>query len=706
MNFYGEATQSSNDNRIYNEQGIILTSELCNVATSKEKNDFSFREKYWNEVGNNFQNVICKGKNISEYHSTTELSFSYCHDDKNAEGSTLQFLNIYNLYMNKNKNHDVMAVGKNLNAKLEALRQVKDQIIQNGYGKIVFVNMDTNKEEVLHDDNSPNQKVFRMVYKAALPHRHMIAMQALSGDLCNVTGDQSLGEALSAGKLIVYECFEHKKEFHNNLNMAINNAVQDEFDKSFIKESQQILRQFRVLNEELSKAKDSKQKLKIQKQIDDLNVIYQKRMNMPTTLSGKVLELAGILRNIDLNNSSDYQKQQLSRLKVLLSDEKVLARYKQAYKQMQTSHNLVHNVVMTMKNNLQKQLTSTISPAQFEYYKEQAKKMTVMNQIIDIPNRPFAIYKKNNEEFYLIDKNLRVLGYPQNVPIYLGFQCNNQGIISKDIKPIELSGNIVRSQNTGYIVAPVQENNLIALDKLDDIGQKISAIQELMTQLHNLHDKKIYCPNITMKNILFDPATKKVMIITPKDNRLLENNNIASTDKFDLKRMAPELLSNKNYGDPRTDMYQYAFLIAELMGIKGEELYADRLNKALVHIKDPEIAKLIRRQVIANDKIDDLEVRLPCSLVDSEGFKAFKREFTQSNQINLKSLEKQLGQKATAELQKLLESMTSPDISKRPTSLQVLSIIGKIDSKYLQKIHVNEQKSEQKNSEVRPSFRH
>ena len=109
---------------------------------------------------------------------------------------------------------DIICLGDDIECKKNALRRAIPELTKSGYTDIVFLNMDNGEEEALYSNvSSQKSKCYRVLYSASLPFTTMQSLPLLSDDLVGTTGDNSFVEAMSAGKLISYECASHKKEF-------------------------------------------------------------------------------------------------------------------------------------------------------------------------------------------------------------------------------------------------------------------------------------------------------------------------------------------------------------------------------------------------------------------------------------------------------------------------------------------------------------
>ncbi len=149
-----------------------------------------------------------------DYRRTTELSMQYSHDTYTADvNPTEHYLEIHReYYLNSSKNQDVIMVGQTLRKKKEALTNMVEKLKCDGFQRIVFYNTSIKTGEILFDSGQVG-KQYRGIYVGGMSHKSMIACTALSGPLMGATGDQSLGEALSANKIMVYEVLSHKRDF-------------------------------------------------------------------------------------------------------------------------------------------------------------------------------------------------------------------------------------------------------------------------------------------------------------------------------------------------------------------------------------------------------------------------------------------------------------------------------------------------------------
>lgn len=212
------------------EHGIIFSEDLREAARKKAAGDQSYLDAPWQKIGPDISRMLLQDKSRDDYYASTDLSFEYSHDNLSPiqSNTCFHFLRVQQLHKKDSpKNQDVFVVGKNTDSKKEALQKMLPILQRGGFGKVAYVDVETGKEEVLFDDGKSDQKVYRMLHAKQLEHPKMIAMQAISDDLCGSTGDQSFGEAFSANKLMVYECLSHKRIFADSYAVALMKTVKN-----------------------------------------------------------------------------------------------------------------------------------------------------------------------------------------------------------------------------------------------------------------------------------------------------------------------------------------------------------------------------------------------------------------------------------------------------------------------------------------------
>lgn len=207
------------------ETGILLSEALVHPAAP---------DVLASQLDEKIRSTTFGDLDVAGYRTTTELSMQYSHDIydwlSSLETPAARFLKIHREFAKtSDKNQEVLAVGKDEKYKREALLAIKDQLIADGYKRISFFNADSKAEEVLYDAGVAG-KSYRVIYTSGMSHPSMIAANALSGPLYGATGDQSLGEALSSNKMMVYECLWHKVTLIENYDAAMREISHDDPD--------------------------------------------------------------------------------------------------------------------------------------------------------------------------------------------------------------------------------------------------------------------------------------------------------------------------------------------------------------------------------------------------------------------------------------------------------------------------------------------
>ena len=203
------------------ETGILLSEALVHPASP---------DVLVSQLDQKISSPLLMGSDLLNYQATTELAMQYSHDiyDEDFRIPANHFLSVHCEFSKYSfKNQDVVMVGKEENSKREALESIKDKLIANGFTRITFVNADTRVEEVLHDSEAA-EKTYRVIYAPGMSHQSMIACYGLSGPLSGATGDQSLGEALSSNKLIMYECLSHKAALIQSYDAAMGELSRED----------------------------------------------------------------------------------------------------------------------------------------------------------------------------------------------------------------------------------------------------------------------------------------------------------------------------------------------------------------------------------------------------------------------------------------------------------------------------------------------
>lgn len=263
------------------QKGIIISENLVAVAKAKEQGDFRFRQDYWKELDDL---NIRASQSIADYHQSTELYFEATHNIYGGRNICEHFLFVHNLFTEKiQKNQDIISIGESMEEKKSALKSALPTLKESKFNKIIFVDLETHKEEVLYNDGQENQKVYRMLYTKKLTHKQMDALHAVSNDLAGERGDQLHGEGVSSQKIIVYECLPHKEKYAEGFIDTLYNITGDD----------------------------------------------------------KVKDLAELLQHAQLNKTAkDFDPVKQNRLRELLNNEEVIKKYKNACHQISVKYNL------------------------------------------------------------------------------------------------------------------------------------------------------------------------------------------------------------------------------------------------------------------------------------------------------------------------------------------------------------------------------
>jgi hypothetical protein len=213
-------------NRLNNEKGILLTPQLIEAAHNPTS--VTLRTQFWRQIDIAVRKLLLKNIsevdfNLTRYHSHNNLTFAYSHKE------TEQFLLLHQgYYQNSSKSQDIFFIIKGGSELIGQLKKMKENFVKNGFSHVTYIDVDNDKEELIHLNNSAPMKMYRLFHCRRISHSQMIALQAVSGDLTGATGDQSLSEAISAGKIIYYECLPHKQYLIKNfMNLLMESLPQE-----------------------------------------------------------------------------------------------------------------------------------------------------------------------------------------------------------------------------------------------------------------------------------------------------------------------------------------------------------------------------------------------------------------------------------------------------------------------------------------------
>lgn len=90
-----------------------------------------------------------------------------------------------------------------------------------------------NKKEIALDPQS-SKRTLRIILPGCLPHQDCLTLLKASDEFCYLTGDQSISEGLSAGKICGYEVLRHKKDFFASL-VALSGQIDSDM-QTFLEE--------------------------------------------------------------------------------------------------------------------------------------------------------------------------------------------------------------------------------------------------------------------------------------------------------------------------------------------------------------------------------------------------------------------------------------------------------------------------------------
>ncbi|MDF1684243.1 MAG: protein kinase [Legionellaceae bacterium] len=220
-------------------QGILLSEGLINPQDHNTQVA---------QLEDKIRTPIFEKKSAEEYQDDTDLSFQYSHDSYHTDRNDTpakHYLMVHREFTKEKTNkQDVIMIGKNRDKKREALGEMIPLLMNDGYARISFYNADTGEEEILHHHGEG--KSYRVIYTSGLTHQSMMALTALSGPLTGATGDQSLSEAVSANKLMLYECLKHKQDLIESYDAALKKMSDD---SHLVIETLQLLRKATTTDE-------------------------------------------------------------------------------------------------------------------------------------------------------------------------------------------------------------------------------------------------------------------------------------------------------------------------------------------------------------------------------------------------------------------------------------------------------------------------
>ena len=573
------------------EHGILLSDTLVHPASP---------DVLMSQIDTHISTILLSASDSVGTQASTELSMQYSHDRfsrPESKSPATHFLNVHHAFFKtSDKNQDILMVGQNITYKMEAIELIKDKLIASGYKRISFFNVDTLEENVLHDTGEPG-KTYRVIYIPAMSHPSMIACNALSGPLIGATGDQSLGEALSSNKLVVYECLLHKKRLIESYLSWMLYLSRGDSDAAGISTVLNLLGDLKIEDEEYEELgrllsngiileKIQQLNKELLKKFDFVSDIFQEieyhqsefaageatLFQGHSTMSGSVGSASGAstasFEAIDIPTESDE----------LLATKAILEG-----RELPTDANILLTPTGFYKLNpspIGKGGWGSISSAQ-HYYLDGGDVMVSPPLAIKQIFSSLSATLENEHQCFQI-------AYPEER--FESFTFGGMTYLSMPLFPgVQLYTHLISSD-----ALSVEERQTMAM--------------ELLIDLDNIHKHGITHNDLKTKNILYDPACKKMHIIdfgcaqNLRDPHVMQYETIAnSVFAFEFP---PEYLDG-TLADPSQDIYTMAPIIAEILGVDKKALVTARLNTALEAFAGMELCDVIKSAFDASDTIEE-----------------------------------------------------------------------------------------------------
>lgn len=193
----------------------------------------------------------------------------------------------------------------------------------------------------------------------------------------------------------------------------------------------------------------------------------------------------------------------------------------------------------------------------------------------------------------------------------------NQLVMDEEMsmfKKVYPEGHFERFNNSGkaYLAIPLFPGLQLDdyLDENLDLSKesRLRMVTSLLENLQALHKAGITHNALTPKNILYDPASKKMHIVdfscAKPIGELKQHNNFASAVfPFDIH---PEYKIGSQ-ANPKMDLFSLTPVVAEILGINKKKLVEARVNMALSKIKNTSLANAIKS---AFEQSESLETAL------------------------------------------------------------------------------------------------
>lgn len=159
------------------------------------------------------RSCLLQGQGGKQYDSTTNLFFAYCHSMVLILRYIIQLLELDHL---NQKNSDIVILGIQANqTNVNLLKEVldPDYITTKGIAHVEYIALSSDSScfTTLFEFKAKTEgKKWRIVFSQPIIHSDIISLLMASQPYVVVTGNLSLSEALSAGKIIEYEYRHHQ----------------------------------------------------------------------------------------------------------------------------------------------------------------------------------------------------------------------------------------------------------------------------------------------------------------------------------------------------------------------------------------------------------------------------------------------------------------------------------------------------------------
>jgi hypothetical protein len=194
------------------EDGIFVVDSLVQAAKDRQEGSSHKLLNHWQQMNPDILQFLLSSPpadinalSIENYYAAHEVYFGYAHKELD------QFFGIQMACAQySKKNQDVVVVQRG--NEIDKLKDRLPILISQGYNKIIYWNKEDKVQVVLYDEGKLDGKVYRLMHARDLPIKDMVIFHAISESLTSVTGDQSFTEAISADKILHYECLPHKQQ--------------------------------------------------------------------------------------------------------------------------------------------------------------------------------------------------------------------------------------------------------------------------------------------------------------------------------------------------------------------------------------------------------------------------------------------------------------------------------------------------------------